>query len=268
MRNFCAIVKYTVFDIVHQKSFFVLLAVSIGFVMLLRGCYSGNYVVNGKALDGVTVAWHASIIAFHVVAGGVLLIASVLSMGLFRRDSDDGTASYMLSKPISRAVYAMGRVTGVWAVSFAFMFVLHLAIFIITLISAGGTMPGYLVASCACSINVLFMVLFVSVVSLYVPDFAAAIIGVGVVGISYIADSIYHVAQSKLGQAMLANHPIRVPAWETVWPKVGSLQNWAVSFVDSSVFVPLGFIHPAVIMAAWVCLAAAVLLVAWRYKEL
>jgi indole-3-glycerol phosphate synthase len=55
--------------------------VSIGFVMLLRSCYSGNYVVNGKAVDGLTVAWHASIVAFHVVAAGVLLIAAALPAG-------------------------------------------------------------------------------------------------------------------------------------------------------------------------------------------
>ena len=179
MRSFIHIVKYTVVDIIHQKSFVVLLIVSIGFVMLLRSCYSGNYVVNGKAVDGFTVAWHASIVAFHVVAAGVLLIAAVLSMNLFRRDREDGTAQYMLSKPLSRITYVSGRAVGVWLVSFAFMFALHLTIFIITLVSAGGAMPGYLTASCVCSVNVLFMVLLVCLMSLYMPDFAAALAASG-----------------------------------------------------------------------------------------
>jgi ABC-type transport system involved in multi-copper enzyme maturation permease subunit len=141
MRKFFHIVSYTVSDLLHQKSFFIMLGVCIGFVLLLRGCYKGNYVVNGQAVDGITVAWHASIIAFHVVSTGVLLIAAILSMNLFRRDREDGTAEYVLSKPVHRTTYVFGRVAGVWLVSFAFMFILHLTIFLITLVSAGTFSP-------------------------------------------------------------------------------------------------------------------------------
>jgi ABC-type transport system involved in multi-copper enzyme maturation permease subunit len=268
MRNFLYIVKYTVVDIINQKSFFVLLAVSIGFLLLLRGCYSGNYVVNGKSLDSVTVAWHASIIAFHIVAGGVLLIAAILSMNLLSRDRDDGTVQYMLSKPLARITYVAGRAVGIWLVSFAFMFVLHLTIFVITLISAGGAMPGYLAASCLCSVNVLFMVLLVCTMSLFMPDFAAAMVGIGVVAVSFVADSLFHAAQSRLGQALLANHPAGIPGWEMVWPKVCSMQYCAVSLIKGDVFRPLGSVHPVLVMAGYVCLAAAGLAFAFQRKEI
>jgi hypothetical protein len=59
MRNFLHVLRFTVADILHQKSFFILLALCIGFVLLLRGCYKGSYVVNGHAVDTVAVAWHA-----------------------------------------------------------------------------------------------------------------------------------------------------------------------------------------------------------------
>jgi ABC-type transport system involved in multi-copper enzyme maturation permease subunit len=268
MRSLFHIVKYTVVDIIHQKSFVVLLIVSVGFVMLLRSCYSGNYVVNGKVVDGLTVAWHASIVAFHVVAAGVLLIAAVLSMNLFRRDREDGTAQYMLSKPLSRITYVSGRVTGVWLVSFTFMFALHLTIFIITLVSAGGTMPGYLMASCVCSVNVLFMVLLVCLLSLYMPDFAAALAALGVAAISYAVDSFFHAAQTRLVQAMMQNHPVTVPPWAMAWPKVCSLQDFAVALINGKVFQPIGPVHPLVVMTIYLCVAAAFLLLAFQRKEI
>jgi|WetSurMetagenome_2_1015567.scaffolds.fasta_scaffold00048_54 hypothetical protein len=268
MRNFIHIVKYTLLDIVHQKSFFVLLAVSIGFVMLLRSCYSGSYMVNGQAVDGLTVAWHASIVAFHVVAAGVLLVAVILSMNLFRRDREDGTAQYMLSKPLSRVTYVAGRVMGVWLVSSTFMFCLHLTIFVITLVSAGGTMPGYLTASCVCSVNVLFVVLLVCLLSLYMPDFAAALAGLGVASVSYAVDSVFHAAQTKLVQTMLQNHPVSAPPWALAWPKLCSLQDFAVSLINGKPFHSLGPVHPALVMAFYVCVAAAGLFLAFNRREI
>jgi ABC-type transport system involved in multi-copper enzyme maturation permease subunit len=268
MRKFLFIVKFTIADILHQKSFFILLAISIGFVLLLRGCYKGNYVVNGQEVNGVTIAWHASIIAFHAICAGVLLVAAVLSMGMLRRDREDGTAVYMLSRPIDRSTYVLGRAAGLWIVSFGFMFVLHLTIFVITLLSAGGTMPGYLWASLVCCVNVLFMVLFICLLSLVIPDFAAALAGIGVVGISNISDTMYAVMQSSLVQSSLGTSHSGASAWRTAWPKVASLQQYAVSLIDKSQFHGMGPVHPALVMALYCCTAAAGLVLVFRTREL
>jgi ABC-type transport system involved in multi-copper enzyme maturation permease subunit len=268
MRKFIHIVRYTVADLLHQKSFFIMLAVSIGFVLLLRGCYKGNYVVNGQAVNGVTIAWHASIIAFHVVSAGVLLIAAILSMNLFRRDREDGTLEYILSKPVHRNTYVFGRVAGVWLVSFGFMFILHLTIFLITLISAGGTMPGYLLASAVCSANVLFMVLLVCLFSLFMPDFAAAFVGLGVAGISYISDIVFQIMQNGMVQSALGNSYARVSAWRLAWPKVSSLQYYAVSLVDKSPFHSMGPVHPFVNILLYTAITAVLIAVAFRKREI
>jgi ABC-type transport system involved in multi-copper enzyme maturation permease subunit len=267
MRKFLHIVKYTVSDLLHQKSFFIMLAISIGFVMLLRGCYKGNYTVNGRAVDGLTIAWHASIIAFHIVSAGVLLIAAILSMNLFSRDREDGTLHYIISKPVHRYTYVFGRVFGVWLVAFAFMFVLHLTIFIITFLSAGGTMPGYLTASCLCSANLLLMVLVVSVLSLYMPDFAAAFTALVVVGISYVSDGIFQVMQNALVQSATGGSATGASLWRMAWPKVSSLQYFAASLVDKSRFHTIGPVHPAINILIFICIMAALLAVMFQKKE-
>ncbi|HUI94065.1 MAG TPA: ABC transporter permease [Chitinivibrionales bacterium] len=270
MRKLLHIVKYTVVDLLHQKSFFILLGVSIAFVLLLRGCYKGNYVdaSSGHAIDSVKVAWYASIFAFHVVCAGVLLIAVILSMGLFSRDRENGTTLYMLSAPVSRTVYAAGRVVGVWIVSFGFMFVLHLTIFIITFLNAGGTMPGYLAASLVCSVNVLFVTLLVCLLSLFMPDFAAAIVGIGIVGISYVSDLFYVIMQSSVVQSAVGTAAGKVSVWRMAWPKISSLQSYAISLVDNSPFHSIGPVHPLINMTLYSCLISFFLVLAFRKREL
>ena len=55
MNSFLKITGYTVRDQMRYKSFYVLLGLSILFVLMIRGCYSGPYVVNGKQLANITV---------------------------------------------------------------------------------------------------------------------------------------------------------------------------------------------------------------------
>ena len=87
------------------------------FVFLIRGCYQGNYMVNGQALDAGTIVGAVSKVTFHVIAVGVMLLAALLSMRVFRRDRDEGMQSCILSKPITRWQYVMGKILGLWALS-------------------------------------------------------------------------------------------------------------------------------------------------------
>ena len=44
------IAKYTLTDEVRQKSFVVMFVVCAIFIFLIRGCYQGNFMVNGRVL--------------------------------------------------------------------------------------------------------------------------------------------------------------------------------------------------------------------------
>src|SRR5664280_1503794 len=84
------IAKYTLIDEVRQKSFVIMFVICAIFVFLIRGCYQGNYMVNGQFLDAGTVVRAVSKVTFHVIGAGVMLITALLSMRVFRRDRDDG----------------------------------------------------------------------------------------------------------------------------------------------------------------------------------
>ena len=79
---------YTMRDQMRHKSVYVLLGLSILFILTIRGCYDSGYTVNGKMVDTATVAWHVSKIVFHTIAAGMFLMVSMLSMKIFSRDRD------------------------------------------------------------------------------------------------------------------------------------------------------------------------------------
>ena len=87
----------------RHKSFYVLLAVSILFILMIRGCYDGGYSVNGKMLDSTTVAWYVSKVVFHLIAVAMFLMVALLSMKIFSRvTQEDGSMVLFLSGPVFR----------------------------------------------------------------------------------------------------------------------------------------------------------------------
>ncbi len=104
------ITKYTLIDEVQQRSFVVMFVFCALCVFLVRGCYQGNYMVNGQTLDADTIVRTLSKATSHVIGAGVMVIAALLSMRIFRRDRNEGMQSCILSKPIARWKYVMGKI--------------------------------------------------------------------------------------------------------------------------------------------------------------
>lgn len=269
MNNLIILAWYTIRDLIRQKSFLILLGVSIVFVLLIRGCYDGNYSVNGQKVNNVEVAWHASKIVFQVIACGVFLIAALLSMRIFSRDKEDGSLVMFLSRPVKRWHYVCGRVLGTWVLSSLFMFILHLTIFFIAWVKTGGIIPGYMTASLVCSINVLFTVSTVCLLSLVTADFMAALGVIGILVTGFISDGIYLLMQSKMVQSAIAQDGEKAPAlWRIIYPKVAMLQQYAVSLIDKSEFHGMGPLHPAVNVLLFTVLTLCLLIACFNKKEI
>jgi len=111
------IAKYTISDEVHQRSFLVLFALSVLFVFFVRGCYQGNYIINGRELQVEAIVGTVSRITFHMIAAGMLLLAALFSMRVFRHDWENGMQTCILSKPITRVQYVLGKLFGLWLLS-------------------------------------------------------------------------------------------------------------------------------------------------------
>jgi len=264
-----SIVRFTVADELHHKSFFALLAVCVLLIIALRGCYRSGYVVNGRRLDGIAVAWHTALAAYHAVAVFGLFAAMIFANRALRRDRDNGTARFILSRPVSRLHYCAGKVIGTWIIAFAFMFLLHAAVFFMTLTVGGGTLPLLPVASLACGINLAFIVCLFCLLSTALAEFASLAAGAAVVGVSFISDSIHAVVHSSVVQSALlpAGSPQTFTAswWRIAWPKVAALQYYGASLIKGEAFVTMGPIHPLANVAIYAVLLFAILV--WRIER-
>lgn len=269
------ITKYTFIDEVQQRSFIVMFVFCALCVFLVRGCYQGNYVVNGQALDAGTIVRTLSKVTFHVIGAGVMVITALLSMRIFRRDRTEGMQSCILSKPIARWQYVTGKIIGIWALSTLFMFILHSIVFLITSISLKVFMPEYLVASLLCSINLLFVVIAVLLLSLLMPDIVAflCVLGIGVVG--FVADGIAAASHSQIAQAMLqqpTGHPQSDLTWWKVvyflWPKLLGVQQFASSLIESGSSHGFGPVYPLINVLVYSLILGALLFMRFRKEDI
>jgi ABC-type transport system involved in multi-copper enzyme maturation permease subunit len=269
------ITKYTLVDEMRHKSFIIMFVVCAICVLLIRGCYGGNYMVNGQNLDAGTVVRALSKVTFHIIASGVMVIAALLSMQLFRRDRHEGMQASVLSKPIARWQYVMGKIAGLWVLSVLFMFILHGIVFLITSINLKVFMPGYLVASLLCSINLLFVVIVVLLLSLLMPDIVAflCVLGIGIVG--FVADGIAAASHSQMAQALIpqsgAPSQSDLSWWKVVyflWPKLLGVQQSASSLIESESFQGFGPTYPLINVLLYCLILGALLFMRFRNEDI
>jgi ABC-2 type transport system permease protein len=269
------ITKYTFIDEVQQRSFVIMFIVCAFCVFLIRGCYQGNYMVNGQSLDAGTIVRTLSKVTFHIIGAGVMVIAALLSMRIFRRDRNEGMQSCVLSKPIARWQYVMGKIIGIWVLSVLFMFILHSIVFLITSINLKVFMPGYLIASLLCSINLLFVVIAVLLLSLLMPDIVAflCVLGVGIVG--FMADGIAAASHSQVAQAIVqqsgASPKSDLTWWEVVyflWPKLLGVQQLASSLIEGESFHGFGRLYPLINVLVYCLILGALLFKRFRSEDI
>ena len=269
------IARYTLADEVRQKSFIVMFIICSIFVFLVRGCYHGNYMVNGQLLDARTVAGTVSKVTFHVIAAGMMLIAALLSMRVFKRDRDDGMQSCILAKPITRWQYVMGKILGLWVLSVLFMFILHSIVFLITSINLNVVMPEYLTASLLCSFNLLFVIITVLLLTLLMPDIVAFLCVMGIAVIGSVVDGVYAISHSQTAQGIIQQqgpHPQSdITLWKVVyylWPKLSGTQHLASSLIGGEGFHGIGSVYPLINVLLYCLILGALLFQRFKNEEI
>jgi ABC-type transport system involved in multi-copper enzyme maturation permease subunit len=267
------IAKYTLMDEVRQKSFIIMFVICALAILMVRGCYSGNFMVNGQALDANTIVRILSKVIFHIIAVGAMLLTALLSMRALRRDREEGMQSCILSKPVTRSQYVAGKILGLWALSLIFMFILHGLVFIIASVNLKAAMPEYLIASLLCSLNLLFVVVAVLLFSLFMPDIIAflGVLGIGIV--SFVADGIFAMSQISMGQATMqqsGSQPI-LSGWKIFyysWPKLSGIQHFASSLIGGEKFQGFLSIYPFINIVICVLILGTLLFQRFRNEDI
>lgn len=257
------IARYTLTDDVRQKSFIVMCVVCALAILLIRGCYSGQVMMNGQMLDSEAVIRTMSKVMFNLIALGSMFLAALLTMRVMRRDRDGGMQACILSKPITRRQYVAGKVLGVWALTALFMFALHGLVFIVASASLGMMLPQYLAASLLCFLNLLFVVVTCLTLSLLMPDVMAFLCVTGIAIVSFVADGIFALAGSSMGQAMMqSGAPSKVSGWKVfywLWPQISGTERFASALIDGNVLASPASVYPLINILAYIIVLGALL---------
>jgi len=271
MNTIYNIAVFTARDQMKRKSFYLLLAVAIMFILTIRGCYRADYTVNSQQVDRSTIALYASMIIFHTVSIGMIMMAVLLSMKNFTRDLEDGSITLFLSRPVSRVQYILGRVIGTWGLCSCFMLVLHLTIFLITLIQTRTIIPGYLTASLVSSCNLLIAVSLVCLLTLLLPDFIAALGTLAVITVGFVSDGGQRLFSNEAIKEMVtraSGADLSVATWRLYYPKVGMLQYYAGSLIKGDEYQTIGPIHPMINVLIYCLLILSLSIAIFKRKEL
>lgn len=242
-------------------------------ILMVRGCSSGNFMMNGQSLDADTVVRLVSKVIFHIIAAGAMLLTALLSMRVLKRDREEGMQSCILSKPVTRGQYVAGKILGLLALAMIFMFILHGIVFIIASINLQMVTPEYLIASLICCLNLLFVVVAVLLFSLLMSDIIAflSVLGIGIV--SFVADGIFAMSQSPMGQAMMqqSGSSSDISGWKVfyyLWPKLSGIQQFASALIGKEGFQGFISIYPLINVLVYVLILGALLFRLFRQEDI
>jgi ABC-2 type transport system permease protein len=258
------IARYTLTDDIRQKSFIVMCVICALAILLVRGCYSGDVMVNGQMLDDVNVIRVMSKVMFHLIATGSMFLAALLAMRVMKRDRDEGMQACILSKPITRRQYVAGKILGLWALSVLFMFVLHGLVFIIASVSMGALLPQYLAASQVCFLNLLFVIVAALLLSLLMPDIIAFLCVTGIGIVSFATDGIFALSRSAMGQVMMQPEgpQSNITGWKIfywLWPHISGTERFASSLMAWEGFQGFLSVYPLINILAYIVILGALL---------
>lgn len=129
------IIKNTVAKEIRRRSFWIILALT-AFVIWGMNSLSGSMVMNmnGEVIEGAESVKNTA--AFYFISFWNSVLAILLAVDAVRSDFDTGMINSILSRPLSRLDYLLGRFLGVWLTVLLF----YLATFTITVLHPGA--PG------------------------------------------------------------------------------------------------------------------------------
>jgi ABC-type transport system involved in multi-copper enzyme maturation permease subunit len=266
MKMFAKIACYTIADRMKPKSIYLFLFVSIGLLITTRGCYSADYVINGRHVESI---WHVSRIVFQAISMAMLLMATMISMRIFTRDQNDGSVQMFLSRPVRRWEYALGRIFGTWLLTTAFMFILHLTVLVIIWLHTDKMPLGYIGASLICSVNLLFVICAVCLFSIFLPDFISAFFTLGLLCAGYVSDGGYKLLNTETITAFAAQPvDITLSTWRVLYPKLFMVQAYADSLITDTEFVTIGAIHPLINVGFFIVFLLALTVFVFNKKSI
>jgi ABC-type transport system involved in multi-copper enzyme maturation permease subunit len=268
LKQILAVTGNTIKEGLRNKLFYILLGVALLFLLLARGCMSGNMQIQSRQLTPDEVAAFGTVLGFHVIIFWGLALAGLLSMGALLGDIETGVITVFISKPISRLQYLVGKFVGISAVVLLNIAILGAGFFLLAYLKAG-TWPFKLFAALGVfTLNIFMLISFIFLVSLATARIIAMVFGiVGYVfsigiDIPFYFDAIRNGMESgsKVTLTILKVLYFAFPQW-------GSTQFYAASFVSELFGRSVMSFWPAIHTVVYTIIFWLLMVLLFRRKE-
>jgi hypothetical protein len=185
---FRALLGEAIHDAVRRRIVPAIAVVSLMSLMMVDGCTScaaaPTLVQNGVEVQVPEVAGWTGMVIFAVLALWTMVLAGVLASDHLAEVLEDGTASLVLSRPVSRANFAMARLGGVLAIALVTGMVLLGGTTALLVIRNGVTVGAAFWGGLACAFGAIVTASLAMSASLYLPRIATVmvvLVGVGMI---------------------------------------------------------------------------------------
>lgn len=261
-RAFGPLAVEAVVDAGRRRIVAVIAVASLLSLMLVDRCTScgaGAIVINGQPAELPEVAGWSGMVLFVALGLWVLVLAGVLAADHLAETLGDGTAALALSRPVSRASFALARLAGALAVACAAGAALLGGTAWLLHVRSGLALAPVAWGAAACFVGALAVGALAMSASLRLPRMASAMLAVAGVG-AVAAANFLSLLGAELGGLFGALDRFGPPLASAM---VAGLAPWIEPVAVRGDPVELGLR-----LAAWAAGAAALLVVGFARTEL
>jgi hypothetical protein len=262
-RVFRALLGEAIHDAIRRRIVPAIAVVSLLSLMMVDSCTScaaaPAIVQNGVSVEVPDVAGWTGMMIFALLALWTMVLAGVLASDHLAEVLADGTAPLVLSRPVSRASFALARLGGVLVIALVTGMVLLGGTGALLVIRNDVTIGAAIWAGLACALGATITASLAMSASLYLPRIATVmvvLVGVGMIA-TVNAIGLFRV---ELGGVAWAIDRFGPPLGTSV---VTALSPWIAPAVVSS--DPL---EVSVRAVAWAVAGVALLVVAFRKQDI
>ena len=184
MSHFFTLALESVRDAVRRRIVLAVVALSLLSLLTVDGCTAcaaGGINVNGQRID--EMAGVSGVLLFTMIGLWICTLGGVLAADHLQQTIEDGSANLSLSRPVSRASFALARLAGALAVALgAGLVLLGATTFFLSTRSALAIEPA-LLGALYIALGTITTAALAMTASLHLPRIATLLLVVGSVGV-------------------------------------------------------------------------------------
>ena len=206
MSAFTALSKEALRDAVRRRIIPAIVLLSMFSLMAIDGFTScaGNVTIQDQEVQLAEVAGASGVILFVALGLWVGVLAGILASDHLQQTLEDGSANLSLSRPVSRDIFALGRLAGVLAVTFATGALLLGSAAGLLNVRSGLPLSPAMIAGAHAAVAAFVCATFSMTLSLWLPRLATMLVMLGFIATMATANLLSFIPREEPWTGSLA----------------------------------------------------------------